>query len=128
MFRRVLVVDDYVETAEMVCVLLEMIGCECRGAVTGAAAIELARTFAPELVLLDLWLADMHGSEVARLLRAQPGPQPRIIAMTGTTNKETRLRALEAGIDEIECKPLDAARLRRLVKISGGPAPARASW
>lgn len=127
MFRRVLVVDDYVETAEMVCVLLEMLGCECAGVTTGAAAIELARTFAPDLVLLDLWLADMHGSEVARRLRAEPGPQPRIIAMTGTTTKETRIRALEAGVDDIEWKPLDAARLRRLVK-HGGPAPANASW
>ena len=122
MNERVLVVDDYRETAEIVCVLLELVGCRCASATSGGAALELARGFGPDLVLLDLALPDMHGCEVARRLRAELPRRPRIVAMTGTTTLETRALALAAGIDEIAWKPLDAKKLRRIAGVPAIPA------
>ncbi len=66
---RILVVDDFPGTAEAACILLHLLGHECRPALTGAQAIGALASFEPELVLVDLELPDVSGYDVARLAR-----------------------------------------------------------
>src|SRR5439155_229746 len=70
--RRVLVVDDNLDTAESSSLLLEIEGHDVRVAHTGPEAIEIARSFAPDVILLDIGLPGMDGYAVARVLRAAP--------------------------------------------------------
>jgi DNA-binding response OmpR family regulator len=62
---RILVVDDYPGTAEATCILLRMLEHDCRPALSGAQAIVELGSFEPELVIVDLELPDIHGSDVA---------------------------------------------------------------
>jgi DNA-binding response OmpR family regulator len=66
---RILVIDDYPGTAEAACILLRMLGHDCRPALTGAQAIGELASFEPDLVLVDLELPDIHGSDVAHHAR-----------------------------------------------------------
>ena len=82
--RRVLVVDDNIDVADTHAMLLAEKGCEVRTAYLGAAAVQEAERFRPELVLLDIGLPDVSGYEVCQQLRAAPwGGGIAIIAVTG---------------------------------------------
>src|SRR5712672_3512460 len=99
--RRVLVVDDSLDMIHsMACVLRDM-GHEVEFAINGYAALEAARRFRPEVVLLDIRLPDANGWEVARRLRGEASGRPvRVIAITGHTLEGDRLRSLQAGCEE----------------------------
>jgi CheY-like chemotaxis protein/two-component sensor histidine kinase len=114
--RRVLVVDDQVDTAQSLAELLEIWGHEVRVGYDGSAAVELAKHFHPDVVLLDIGLPLMNGYEVARQLRQeQSGREMTIVAMTGYGQDEDRRRALEAGFDLHMTKPVDLDALRDVV-------------
>ena len=90
-------------------------------AVSGAAALKLARDFRPDLVLMDCSLPDMSGPDVCRALRADPQTAHiPIVLFSADTGRETRLEALAAGADDVLRKPLDEAyllsRLRALLR------------
>ena len=105
--RRVLVVDDNVEVAHSAALLLRMLGHTVEVAHNGPAALDVARTFRPEVILLDIGLPGMTGYEVARALRAQPEHRDvALAAVTGLALDEDRLRAHEAGFDVHLTKPL----------------------
>ena len=70
-----LVVDDNVDSAEMLAMLLKKSGHEVRTAYTGPAALEVAAAYRPDVVLLDIGLPGLNGFEVARRLRQQPAPR-----------------------------------------------------
>jgi two-component system CheB/CheR fusion protein len=81
---RILVVDDNVDSARMLTVLLRCEGHEARIALDGPAAIEAAKLYQPDLVLLDLTLPGMSGLEVAAELRSLPELSAcRLVAVTG---------------------------------------------
>lgn len=105
--RRILVVDDIVPVAEMVGGLLAQgEGHEIRLAHDGSAALEMAREFRPEIVVLDIGLPGMNGYEVAKRLRSEPGGEEMlIVALTGYGQEDHRRRAEEAGFDEYLLKP-----------------------
>ncbi len=114
--RRILVVDDNQDTAQTLALLLQLQGHETRAAYDGAAALETARGFRPDVVLLDLGLPRMDGYEVARRLRSQPGAAPLfLVALTGWGQAEDRRRTREAGFDCHLVKPVDAAELQNLL-------------
>lgn len=113
---RVLVVDDYPGSADVVCVLLRMLGHEARAAKTGAEALSQAAQFDPDVVVLDLGLPDQSGYDVARALRQRPGRCPFIAAMTGWGRSEDRARSLAAGIDLHVVKPANAELLRTILE------------
>jgi CheY-like chemotaxis protein len=114
--RRVLVVDDNVDSANSIAMLLRERGHEVEVAHDGLKALELARRVRPEFVFLDLGLPGLDGFEVARALRREPGLQgARIIAVTGYAQESDRRRALEAGIDQHLVKPADPAFLESLL-------------
>jgi signal transduction histidine kinase/DNA-binding response OmpR family regulator len=118
--RRVLVVDDNVDAAEGMALLLRLSGHEVRTAHDGPSALGAVDAFRPELVLLDIGLPRMDGYEVARRLRARPELAAlRLVAITGYGQEEDRQRCKEAGFDQHLVKPVDPQVLQQL--LGSGP-------
>jgi PAS domain S-box-containing protein len=114
--RRILVVDDNVDAAESLAVLLRLEGHEVRVACDGPAALAAALADPPEMVVLDLGMPGMDGFEVARRLRSQPGPDGvLLVALTGWAQEEDRRRCYEAGFDGHLPKPVEWDALRQFL-------------
>jgi signal transduction histidine kinase/CheY-like chemotaxis protein len=114
--RRILVVDDNVDAAESLALLLRLAGHEAEVVNDGRTALEAVRAMAPEMVFLDIGLPGMDGYEVARQIRQIPGREEIfLLALTGWGQKEDRRRSKEAGFDRHLVKPLDPAMLRDLL-------------
>jgi len=119
---RVLVVDDNVDTAESLTMLLKLYGHEVWPAHTGPKALEVAQAEQPDVILLDIGLPGMDGYEVARHLREQQGMEgATLIAMTGYGQEADRRRSAEAGFDHHLVKPVDPAKLQALLGTLGKP-------
>jgi CheY-like chemotaxis protein len=113
---RILVVDDNMDSADMLVMLLQMFGHEAQAAYSGQTALEAAVEYQPEVVLLDIGLPDMNGYEVAQHLRQQPlTKNARLIAMTGYGQDSDRQRSEEAGFDRHLVKPVNPQELRELL-------------
>ena len=104
---KILVVDDYRDTADSMAVWLKQIGHDVHIARNGYQAIELARQRRPNFVLLDIGLPDLDGYKVASTLRTELAGPPVIIAITGYGREEDRQNALAAGCDYHFLKPID---------------------
>jgi PAS domain S-box-containing protein len=118
--RRVLVVDDNVDAATMLDMLLRSLGHETRVAHEGAAALRIAEEFHPDIVLLDIGMPGIDGYEVARRLRASRNRPMRIVAVTGWGQEADRERSREAGFDLHLVKPVDANELARALSDRNG--------
>ncbi len=106
--RRVLVVDDNPDVLETMEMLLEMQGHVVTTACDGIQAVEVARSFRPDVMLLDLGLPGRDGYEVARVLRKEfPRGTLWLIALSGYGQAEDRQRTQEAGFDRHLVKPVD---------------------
>ena len=113
--RRVLVVEDDLDAVHSMAVLIKIMGHQCQFAINGFAALEIARQFRPEIILLDIGLPDFKGYEIAKQLKWEPGLEAtHIIAITALPEEE-RSRALGAGCDEFYRKPLDPLLLERIL-------------
>jgi CheY-like chemotaxis protein len=104
---RILVVEDNEAAAQNVAELLRMQGYDVRAVGDGPGALELARSFRPDVVLLDIGLPGMDGCDVARALRREHGDAPWIVALTGYGDAPSRRRILDAGADRHVVKPID---------------------
>jgi two-component system CheB/CheR fusion protein len=105
---RVLVVDDNVDAAESLGMLLRFNGHQVQLAYDGPAALETAVSFLPEMVLLDIGLPGMDGFEVARRLRERtPDRELMLVAMTGYGQDEYQRKSREAGFNYHLVKPVD---------------------
>lgn len=105
--KRVLIIDDDIDAAHTLFMLLLEMGHAPAYATSGRAAIAQATKLRPEFVFLDIGLPDRDGSEVAKQLRQTGGCEHAlIIAVTGLGN-EHRERMLQAGCDAYYVKPLD---------------------
>jgi CheY-like chemotaxis protein len=114
--RRVLVVDDNLDTVHSMAMLLKDMGHEVQFAINGLAAIDIARKFRPQIVLLDVGLPDFSGDQIANQLKWEPGLENvRIIAISGRSGDEDRRRAMAAGCEEYHVKPLDPVVLEQLL-------------
>jgi PAS domain S-box-containing protein len=110
--RAILVVDDNVDAASSMAMLLRMAGHEVSVAYDGREALDSVGRQAPDILLLDIGLPGMSGYEVARHLRSRPeGQAVRIIALTGYGQEEDRRRSREAGFDGHLVKPVMPADL-----------------
>src|SRR5205823_73098 len=98
--RRVLVVDDNVDSAESMALLLRLNGHDVQTTYTGPAALEALTQHRPEIMLLDIGLPGMSGYEVAQQARQREGEKRvLLVAMTGYGQQDDRRRAKEAGFD-----------------------------
>jgi CheY-like chemotaxis protein len=114
--RRVLVVDDNVDAADSLALLLKLTGQEVRVAHDGPTALLVAEAFRPQVVLLDIGMPGMDGYEVARRLRGQPeGRSALVVALTGWGQDHDRRRSAEAGFDHHLVKPVEPDALGKLL-------------
>ena len=113
---RVLVVDDNVDSAQSMSLLLGLEGYQVECAYDGEEALPSAERFAPQVVLLDLGLPRFSGFEVARRLRAEPtGDGLLLVAVSGYGRERDRQAAHDAGFDLHLTKPADPDEVLRVL-------------
>jgi len=111
-WQRVLVVDDNVDAAESLSLLLGGAGAEVRVAHDGMEALRIADGFRPELVLMDIAMPRLNGLQTSRTLKQQPWAGSLVIcAITGYGQTDDRARSAAAGIDFHLVKPIDVQSL-----------------
>ncbi|HEX8611955.1 MAG TPA: ATP-binding protein [Telluria sp.] len=115
---RVLIVDDNVDAAEVLQMLLEISGHRVVLAHTGADGIREAEALVPDVFLLDIGLPDMDGRELAARLRAIPAhARSRLIAVSGYGQPLDRQRSIDAGFDDHLVKPVNTEELLSLLAL-----------
>ncbi len=113
---KILIVEDNEMNLDMLTRRLRRLGFDIVSAVDGEAGIELARNERPDLILMDMSLPIVDGWEATRRIKSDPGMQKiPIIALTAHAMGEDKDRALSAGCDDYDTKPVDLPRL--LAKI-----------
>jgi CheY-like chemotaxis protein len=124
--RRVLIVEDNADSAELLGYMLEHAGYQAHVVHSAAAALETAQVLQPHVALIDIGLPGINGYELAARLRAQPLlGSCRLIATTGHSGREAIERSLAAGFDDHLTKPLDRDAL--LAVVGGFRRHARAA-
>ena len=109
---KILLVEDSEMSRDMLARRLARRGYEVVIAVDGGQGVTLARTEAPDLILMDMNLPVLDGSEATRQLRAAPATRSiPIIALTAHAMSGDREKALEAGCDDYDTKPIELERL-----------------
>lgn len=113
---RVLVVEDNLDAVHTTCFLLRELGHTVEYAVNGFVALEVARRFKPDFVLLDVGLPGEDGFSVCRQLRRDPElMNTKIIMLTAYDSANMRDLGRQAGCDAYYVKPLDPAELTTLL-------------
>jgi len=114
--RRVLIVDDNSDAAEMLALLLRTVGHEVALALDGATALDVARDFAPHVALLDIGLPGMDGYELARRLRElDTCKNTLLVAVTGYGEPGDRQRSKAAGFAHHFVKPMNPEKFESLL-------------
>jgi signal transduction histidine kinase len=114
--RRILVVDDNLDSAESMTMMLKLSGHDVATAHDGLEAVKLAKEFQPDVALLDLGMPKLDGYEAARSIREQSwGQDMLLVALTGWGQAEDKRRSREAGFDAHLVKPIDFDALEELV-------------
>ena len=114
---RVLMVEDNKDTLATMAAVLRYERYDLVTAMDGPSALEIAKVFLPEVVLLDIGLPGLDGYRVARALRAQdPRRKLFIAAITGYGTAADKQHAAEAGIDAHLTKPADPTEVLRLLE------------
>jgi CheY-like chemotaxis protein len=109
---RILLVEDQEMNRDMLARRLKKRGYEVSIAVDGAEGVEKARAESPDLILMDMSLPVMDGWEATRTLKADEATQAiPVIALTAHAMSTDREKALEAGCDAYETKPVELPRL-----------------
>jgi PAS domain S-box-containing protein len=114
--RRVLVVDDNVDAAAILSIMLRQHGHEVHVVHDGVSALHATEGFRPHIILLDIGMPGMSGYEVARRLRERAhSPHPLIVAVTGWGTPDERERAAEAGFDLHLVKPVEEDQILQIL-------------
>ncbi len=116
---RILIVDDNRDLAQGLARLLKLLGHEVALAHDGPEGIEAARSFRPDVILLDIGLPTLDGYSVARALRCEGFRDTLIIAISGYGQEEDRRRSLEAGMNHHVTKPVDVKTIAELIAQPG---------
>jgi DNA-binding response OmpR family regulator len=117
--HRVLVVDDYPDAAETTCILLSLLGHDCRFATCAEDALIEAGRFEPDVAILDIGLPDLSGFDLARELRQRFAGKPLYLAaLTGWGQPEDRVKAFAAGFDHHVLKPADQQKLQAIIELA----------
>lgn len=119
--RKVLVVDDNLDAAQLLSMVLGRKGFQVRTAADGPSGIAAAEDFRPEVILLDIGLPGMSGYEVAERLRAREWAKGvLLVALTGWGQNEDREKSRQAGFDHHLVKPVQVGRILELMKEMAG--------
>ena len=118
----VLIVDDEARNVKLLEALLHAEGHATLAASNGSDAIALAKTAQPDLILLDVMMPGLDGFETVAQLKADPRTKPiPVIMVTALDDRDSKLRALDAGAEEFLSKPIDRAdltvRVRNLLRL-----------
>jgi CheY-like chemotaxis protein len=114
--RRILVVDDSVDIAESLAMMLEMMGNEVCIAHDGLEGVAAAAAYRPDMILLDIGMPKLNGYEACRRIREHPwGKCILIAAVTGWGQEEDKRRSQEAGFDHHLVKPVGPAAIEKLL-------------
>ena len=115
--KRVLIADDNRDWADGLAVLLEEEGYTVQTTYDGREAIEAARTFQPDIVVLDIRMPRLTGYEAARVFHRHPdSTRPVLIAITAWAGESGKLRAEMSGFDHYIAKPAEPAEILALLK------------
>lgn len=119
--RRILVVDDNVDLATSLAMMLQMLGHEVRTVHDGPSAIAAVPELGPDLIFLDIGMPRMNGYETCRQIRTSPNGQDAVIvALSGWGQDHDKQRSHEAGMDLHLVKPFDPALLESMLARIGG--------
>jgi len=114
---KVLVVDDNVDAADSIALLLTIDGFNAQSVHGAVAALDTVDSFKPDVVLLDIGLPVMDGYEVARRLRSHIAIEDlRIVALSGYGQQADRERAAQAGFDDYLVKPVEPTVLSQFLR------------
>ncbi len=117
--RKVLIVDDNTDAAEMMSMLLSSYGHEVQTAADAESTLRIANEFVPDVILLDIGLPGTDGYTIARILRRDPRfHTSTLIALTGYGSARDRERSMDAGFDHHVIKP---AQVDQLLALIGTP-------
>jgi CheY-like chemotaxis protein len=120
--RRVLVVDDFEDTAVSLAYLLEQMGHTVEFTTDPQRVMGIARRLLPEIIFVDIRMPGLDGWQLTRMLRIEPGfENTRIFAVTGHATPADRARSHEAGCEEHFLKPMGIEDLKRVL----GPGAAK---
>jgi CheY-like chemotaxis protein len=120
---RFLVIDDFKDTAEMLCTLLRISGNECHAAHSGAEGLAMARFHRPEVILLDINMSPLDGYAVCKEIRSEFwSKHVKIIAFTGNITEIARITQ-HPGFDAFLVKPIDPEELAALLFRLGKGEP-----
>ena len=118
--RSALIVDDSRLIRAIVRNMLEPMGFDVSDAASGQEALLQCAAKSPALIVLDWWMDDMSGPEVAAAIRArQDAPQPYILLCSTETRVAEIHRAMRAGVNSYLLKPFDRDRLARRLQRFG---------
>jgi CheY-like chemotaxis protein len=112
---KVLVVDDGKSAADILAMFFEMEGIDCATAYDGLEAVELAKSFQPDLICMDLGMPHMNGLDAARVIR-KTDKDVRIVALSGWGTEHDRRSTEAAGFDEHLVKPVGPDAIRSLIR------------
>jgi PAS domain S-box-containing protein len=114
---KIMVVDDNVDAAEMLAMLVEAMGHQAVVEHSSRKALELALAERPDVCLLDIGLPDMDGNQLAHRLRTHPETASSVlVAVTGYGQEQDRNNSMNAGFDHHFVKPVDSSKLTALLE------------
>ncbi len=112
---RILVVDDYPDAAEVLAARLEIDGYRVRIAHDGLEALAVVDEFAPHCVMLDIDMPSLDGDQLSTALRERFGDDVVLVAVSGWDKSDKRVAATFARVDHYLQKPIDDAKLRKVL-------------
>jgi len=110
--KKILVVDDEPDVTDLVAYHLRANGCQVQTATNASSSIGLARSMLPDLVILDIMMPELNGTQICRILRADPKlKNVPIIFLTARAEESDRIAGFEVGCDDYVCKPFSIKEL-----------------
>lgn len=114
----VLVVDDNREGAQLLRELLELEGFSAAVAFDGPSALRLCATQAWDVLLIDVQMPDMSGTQLARRIRAEPRPAPLLVALSGYASDDLRSNGSDQPFDRFLRKPVELDELCSVLNMT----------
>ncbi len=115
--HRILIVDDNVDAAETLAMIIRTWGHDVQIA-DGFSAMRIAESFRPQTAIVDLFMPGTDGYTLAQFLRKKFADRITLIALTGFNRPENLRRAREAGFDETATKPVEPNQMKEYIRIS----------